>query len=239
MVGKKIALSTVFALLLFAKIKATTWTTVASGNWTTAAVWQNNTVPSFTSSDTFVIKHSIYIYNNLTFNSNAFLRIDSTGGICGHNKITFNPGSVFLKYGTLDLDTMAIPGGHVAFYPPGAVILTNYGVLSNGGQLNSYGCAFSVGPWFNCQFGDYGGVESFTEPSFTIYPNPTSNSFVVQTPSTQKQTLQLFDVNGKLVLVQIVNGSATIDAGTLANGIYSLTLTSTDGVINKRLVVLK
>ena len=57
--------------------------------------------------------------------------------------------------------------------------------------------------------------------------------------SSSKQTLQLFDVNGKIVLSQTLNGKTNIDATNLAEGVYNLNLISLSGVVNKRLVIVR
>ncbi|MFI5141675.1 MAG: T9SS type A sorting domain-containing protein, partial [Bacteroidia bacterium] len=72
-----------------------------------------------------------------------------------------------------------------------------------------------------------------------IYPNPSSTNFVIEISSTDKQTLQVFDVNGKLVLTQTINGKTNIDASNLAEGVYNLSLQNSTGVINKRLVIVR
>jgi len=72
-----------------------------------------------------------------------------------------------------------------------------------------------------------------------IYPNPTQNNFVIETTGTDKQTLQLFNVNGKLVLTQNISGKTNIDASHLAEGVYNLSLQNASGVVNKRLVIVR
>ena len=72
-----------------------------------------------------------------------------------------------------------------------------------------------------------------------IYPNPTQTNFTIETAYSDKQTLQLFDVNDKLVLTQIINGKTNIDASNLAEGVYNLSLLNSNGVINKRLVIVR
>ena len=57
--------------------------------------------------------------------------------------------------------------------------------------------------------------------------------------SSSKQTLQVFDVNGKLVLSQTINGKTNIDATNLAEGVYNLSLINATGVVNKRLLIVK
>ena len=87
------------------------------------------------------------------------------------------------------------------------------------------------------------GIEGISQISnakqISIYPNPNNGNFAIETNSATKQTLQLFDVNGKLVLIQTIIGKTNIDAGNLAEGVYNLNITTNDGVINKRLVIVR
>jgi len=94
---------------------------------------------------------------------------------------------------------------------------------------NSNGCAIAT------------GINQITDLNnqVNIYPNPTNNNFTIETNSTEKQTLQLFDVNGKLVLTQTINGKTNIDGSNLAEGVYNLSLTNYNGVVNKRLVIIR
>ena len=73
----------------------------------------------------------------------------------------------------------------------------------------------------------------------TVYPNPSSGSFIIETNNTTKQALQIFDVNGKLVLTQAINGKTILDATNLADGVYNLSLINSNGIVNKRLVIVK
>ena len=73
----------------------------------------------------------------------------------------------------------------------------------------------------------------------SVYPNPSNGNFVVETNSTEKQTMQLFDVNGKLILNQTINGKTNIDVSNLAEGVYNLSLINSEWfVVNKRVVIL-
>ena len=78
-----------------------------------------------------------------------------------------------------------------------------------------------------------------TRNQVSIYPNPSNGSFIIELNSTTKQTLQIFDVNGKLVLSQIINGKTSINASSLNEGVYNLTLIEDNGIINKRLVIVR
>jgi len=72
-----------------------------------------------------------------------------------------------------------------------------------------------------------------------IYPNPAQNNFTIETTNAEKQTINIFDINGKPVLTQSINDKTTIDVSNLNSGVYNLNLISSAGVVNKRLVIVK
>ncbi len=72
-----------------------------------------------------------------------------------------------------------------------------------------------------------------------IYPNPTNGSFVIDPNNNTKQTITLYDVSGKMVLSQTIAGKTNIDASSLNEGVYNISITSSDGVVNKRLVIVR
>lgn len=74
----------------------------------------------------------------------------------------------------------------------------------------------------------------------TLYPNPTNGTFTVELNTKEKQSLQVFDIRGQMVLSQTIeNGKATIDANYLAAGIYNISIKGNDTVSNKKLVIVK
>jgi hypothetical protein len=85
------------------------------------------------------------------------------------------------------------------------------------------------------------GIEQFANSNeqVNIYPNPNNGSFVIEASNSTKQSMQVYDVNGKLVLNQTINGKTTIDANNLNEGVYNISLQSNEGVVNKRLVIVK
>ena len=72
-----------------------------------------------------------------------------------------------------------------------------------------------------------------------IYPNPNNGSFIIESNSAKKQTVQIYDLTGKLVLTEIINGRTTIDGSMLNEGVYSISINSDEGVITKRLVIVR
>ena len=85
------------------------------------------------------------------------------------------------------------------------------------------------------------GIQNIkTDVNFTIYPNPTDGNFVIETNTTEKQNVQMFDVTGKLVLTQTISGNTNIDASSLSQGVYNISITGRSaGVANQRLVIVK
>jgi hypothetical protein len=85
------------------------------------------------------------------------------------------------------------------------------------------------------------GVENQTEsqPALNIYPNPSNGSFTIETASTTEQLVEVYDLTGRLVLSQNINGTATINAAGLPDGMYNLKISGTNGAVNKRIVIAK
>jgi len=94
---------------------------------------------------------------------------------------------------------------------------------------NSNGCTFAT------------GIKqlTFNNIQVAVYPNPTSDQFYIDANTTNKLTLDLFDVNGRHVFNANVNDKSNIDVTNLNGGIYTLTIKTVDGVINKKLVIVR
>jgi hypothetical protein len=81
----------------------------------------------------------------------------------------------------------------------------------------------------------------FDTPEWSAYLEwSNSNSLLGDCGGTEKQLMQVFDVTGKLMLSQFIqNGKSLIDASSLSQGIYNVCLSGNEGVINKRLVIVR
>ena len=74
----------------------------------------------------------------------------------------------------------------------------------------------------------------------SLYPYPTNGTFTIELNSKEKQSVQIFDITGNVVLSQTIeNGKVTIDANHLASGIYNINIKGTNSVTNKKLVIVK
>jgi sugar lactone lactonase YvrE len=82
------------------------------------------------------------------------------------------------------------------------------------------------------------GIEKNNVMQVSVYPNPTSGNFVIETNTTDKQLMNLYDINGSLVLSKIINDKSVIDVGNLNRGVYNITIISNKGTVNKKLVVM-
>jgi len=71
-----------------------------------------------------------------------------------------------------------------------------------------------------------------------IYPNPTSDQFFIDASTSDKLTVDLFDLNGRHVFSKSVSAKSNINVTDLNNGVYNLTIKTVDRVINKKLVIV-
>jgi hypothetical protein len=92
-----------------------------------------------------------------------------------------------------------------------------------------------------CYVITFAGISQNSEfnSQISIYPNPNNGVFTIETNTSQGVQCTIYDINGKLVLSRTINGKIDIDASTLNDGVYNITLISKDGVANKRLVITK
>lgn len=131
----------------------------------------------------------------------------------------------------------------------------------DGGQATSAELSYPIGVAFdnqscNLYIADYdnnrvrmvnrvcntSGIEQLVLASnerIYIYPNPNNGNFTIETYSETKQSIQLYDVNGRLVLSQSLLGKTNIDASNLNEGVYSLSIIDNEGTTNKKLVIVK
>jgi hypothetical protein len=232
---KTAIISFLLVILIASNAKPVTWISVSYGYWDNPSVWSGGVVPPYSSSDTFLIRHPVAFNYNLFFSTNAYVQIDSTGGLCGHYNITLNPGATLNKYGILEADSLFIPGGHVYCYAPGNVVLTLYGIISNGGSFESNGCSVIVGDWFVCQQPIYAfmlDIPKVEVRNFKLSPNPTTGTINIelqQEKLQQSYTIEIYNMQGRLVLQKQFREQKTqLDISSFAKGIYLVRLSNND-----------
>lgn len=84
------------------------------------------------------------------------------------------------------------------------------------------------------------GINDLTNvQTISIYPNPTSEQFFIDANTTNKLTLDLYDVNGRHVFSKNASNKSHIDVTNLIGGVYSMTIKTADRLINKKLVIVR
>lgn len=77
------------------------------------------------------------------------------------------------------------------------------------------------------------GMVSKTKSAFVMYPNPTQNAFVIQTPDSEINSVKLFSVNGNMLFnTEGVNSKTLrIDISDFQTGIYFVEVENSQGSI--------
>jgi len=76
-------------------------------------------------------------------------------------------------------------------------------------------------------------VELLNKVTFSIFPNPSTGSLSLNSNSILQGQVKVFDLNGKLVYVDQMNGkSMEIDLNSVESGVYFITLRSDDSGIS-------
>ena len=85
------------------------------------------------------------------------------------------------------------------------------------------------------------GIEELNSNNnqINIFPNPTNGQFIIENIGIVKQTIQLFDLNGRLIFIQELYGKTQIDVSALNDGIYNLTIKTSDNTFNKKLIIVR
>ena len=75
--------------------------------------------------------------------------------------------------------------------------------------------------------------------SLSIFPNPTSDRFYIETNTTDKIIVDLYDVNGRHMFNKSVNNKETIEVSNLNEGVYYLSIKTENSITNKKLVIIR
>jgi hypothetical protein len=84
------------------------------------------------------------------------------------------------------------------------------------------------------------GFEEYSEEKkLTVYPNPNNGSFNVKLSENLSGTIQLIDLNGRIISTQEFNNENEfkISQQNLPSGIYQMSITSSDWFATKRIIV--
>lgn len=81
------------------------------------------------------------------------------------------------------------------------------------------------------------GTTDFDLAAFSVYPNPSQNSWTVKTQNAEMSSIKVYDILGKNVLSLSPNKTETvIDASNLKTGLYFAQITTEKGVNSIKLI---
>ena len=66
----------------------------------------------------------------------------------------------------------------------------------------------------------------FDKASFSVYPNPANNFFVINSNLTETSTYELIDINGKILAKGTVENKKQVDISSLESGFYLLNIST-------------
>jgi len=226
-----------FLLLFFHTAKSTTWIIIENGNWSDSSIWLSGIVPTYSNSDTIMIKDSITFDEDIYLNAGALLQIDSLGGaLCGHHNVTVYSGAKLNKYGALSLDTLLIKGGIGDFILPGPFLMWLTKV-TDGGSLHISSYAQScLCKWDTC----YIPIPFVNPPEtpeivndYTLFPNPSNGNFNLQYSQANETTFYFYNVLGQILFSTTLEGASDLKnfiKNNLNNGMYYWEVISGDKV---------
>lgn len=221
-----------------------TYTTKRSGPYTDSFTWQNNKGPSLNSHDTLLIQHYVELNNNLVFQSGAFVKIDSSGRLCGHYTTTVESNAYLLCFGVLQLDSLQVFGGLVDIKGKGKGVFTVSVILRILGakMTTSDRATFAVGPWFVCQNPQRDSKVNplSTSSLFSIAPNPSSDitNFNFD-KSLLNQELCIRDINGRIIYqMNILSEKIKLDLYDWENGVYLVQVVSNARTFQQQIFVV-
>ena len=91
---------------------------------------------------------------------------------------------------------------------------------------------------FSCSNCEIVNVPEIEKNNMTVYPNPATNHFTVNTGNDEKASIQLFNIVGQQVYSETFTGSTTVNVANLHSGVYMLKVNQ-NGKVNTTKVVVK
>lgn len=83
-------------------------------------------------------------------------------------------------------------------------------------------------------------VNTLNKLKANIYPNPAQDYIKISANNLENFSYSIYSVNGSVISKGVSKNNSEIDVSELRNGVYILSLTSTDGkILNKQLVINK
>lgn len=86
------------------------------------------------------------------------------------------------------------------------------------------------------QAGETTGIEDLTSNPISVYPNPTTHIFAVN-GFDGIATVEIFNITGELKMKYTTEANRSISVGNLTKGLYVLKISTTSGIVSKKLVI--
>ncbi|MFN3908407.1 MAG: S8 family serine peptidase [Flavobacterium sp.] len=103
--------------------------------------------------------------------------------------------------------------------------------FENGGQINSFSLNF-------CRLTTNASLLDFDNNQVTLYPNPNNGIFNVFSSSESINSIEIFDIHGRVVFSRIVNSNAfNINTESLPKGVYMVRLNSENNSSTKKMII--
>lgn len=84
------------------------------------------------------------------------------------------------------------------------------------------------------------GLDTFNNPSFKLFPNPSSGDFTIEFDNhlNSEYALEIISINGRSVLKQVINDNRTqVKATSLNPGLYFLKINNSNTSIYKKIII--
>tara|TARA_B110000444_G_scaffold234677_1_gene245178 strand:- start:496 stop:1611 length:1116 start_codon:yes stop_codon:yes gene_type:complete len=90
--------------------------------------------------------------------------------------------------------------------------------------------SFQITPLLN-------NVTELPASSFNIYPVPVSDKLIIDNQSNELTSLDLLDVNGKVILKRVFSHKTSLDISRIIPGIYFLNLRNKEGSFSRKIII--
>jgi len=173
------------------------------------------------------------------FNSQVYsIAIQSDGKILAGGLFTNYNGTIrnFIIRLNTDgsLDNSFIIGGGFSSFLFSVALQSDGKILAGGGALSYNGV--SINRIARLHGDTTAGIEELKPVTVNTYPNPTTDYFNI-TSEAMIQSVELYDVSGRLVRTSLVNGFETQqNVSNLTNGVYILKIKTQEGEITGKII---
>lgn len=95
----------------------------------------------------------------------------------------------------------------------------------------------NLGLKVSCSNCEMVNVRKDEKKNITVYPNPATNNFTVETGSDEKASIQLFNIVGQQVYSETFTDKTTVNVANLHSGVYMLKVNQNGKVYTSKLIV--